>query len=226
MEGYGLTETSPVVSVNLPDPPKYRPTDEVQPSARAGSVGKLAPGLAAQIRDPETGAPLSIHQSGMLWLKGPNIFAGYLNAPAKTAEIIQDGWLKTGDLGRIDEDGFLYIEGRISRFSKIGGEMVPHETMEAKIQAALESETDHERTLCIVGIPDEAKGEALILLTTKEIELPPLRSKLLAAGVPALWIPKIIKRVSAIPLLASGKLDLKACNDLARTPTTSQTAAT
>ena len=73
----------------------------------------------------------------MLWFRGPNIFEGYLNDPQRTAEMLQDGWLKSGDLGRFDEDGFLYIEGRLSRFSKIGGEMVPHEAIEERINHSL-----------------------------------------------------------------------------------------
>src|SRR6266567_3816563 len=132
-EGYGLTETAPVVSVNLPGPEPKKPGEQVQPSSRLGSVGRLAPGIAAEIREPETDRKLSLYDTGMLWLRGPNIFEGYLHDPRQTAEILRDGWLKTGDIGRFDEDGFLYIEGRLSRFSKIGGEMVPHESIEHKI---------------------------------------------------------------------------------------------
>ncbi len=215
LEGYGLTETSPVVSVNLPEPPKRKPEDEVQPSSRPGSVGKLAPGLAAQIRDPDTGASLSLMEKGMLWLKGVNIFEGYLYDPEKTADVMHDDWFRTGDLARFDEDGFLYIEGRVSRFSKIGGEMVPHETLETRINEALGLNADDERVICVVGVPDPAKGEAIILLSTRELDLPTLRSGLLAAGVPALWIPKKVRQVEAIPLLGSGKLDLKGCREAA-----------
>ncbi len=215
LEGYGLTETSPVVSVNLPEPPKRTPDDEVQPSSRPGSVGKLAPGIAAQIRDPESGKLLSLYEKGMLWLRGVNIFEGYLYDPKKTAEVIRDGWFQTGDLARFDEDGFLYIEGRISRFSKIGGEMIPHESLENRICDLLELESQDERTTCIVGIPDPAKGEALVLLTTREIDLAALRSGLLAAGVPSLWIPKKVVRVGSIPVLGSGKLDLRGCREAA-----------
>src|SRR6266513_147642 len=132
-EGYGLTETSPVVSVNLPEPQPTKQGEDVQLSSRLGSVGKMAPGIAAEIREPETDRRLSLHETGMLWLRGVNIFEGYLHDPERTAEVLQDGWLRTGDLGRLDEDGFLYIEGRLSRFSKIGGEMVPHEAIESKI---------------------------------------------------------------------------------------------
>ena len=214
-ECYGLTETSPVVSVNLPEPQPKNPGDPVQPSSRSGSVGKMASGIAAEIRAPETDEKLSLHDSGMLWLRGPNIFEGYLDDPLRTAEVLRDGWFKTGDIGRFDEDGFLYIEGRLSRFSKIGGEMVPHEFIEQKILSALQLEGQSERALAIVGVPDETKGEALIVLTTIEIDLTKLRSTLSDLDIPNLWIPKISRRVEAIPVLASGKLDLGRCKELA-----------
>ncbi len=214
-EGYGLTETSPVVSVNLPEPQPTKPGEQVQPSSRLGSVGKMAPGIAAEIREPDTNRKLSLHQSGMLWLRGVNIFEGYLHDPERTAEVLQDGWLKTGDLGRFDEDGFLYIEGRLSRFSKVGGEMVPHEALEHKIVDLLDLSGKDERTVAIVGVRDEAKGEALVLLSAVDIDLAELRDKLREAGIPNLWIPKRIQRVVAIPVLASGKLNLKKCQELA-----------
>ena len=120
--------------------------------------------MAAQIRDPDSGQALSLHDTGMLWLRGPNIFEGYLDDPARTAQVIQEGWFKTGDLARFDEDGFLFIEGRLSRFSKIAGEMVPHETVEAKIREALQLSSE-ERSIAIASVADEAKGEALVLLS-------------------------------------------------------------
>ena len=214
-EGYGLTETSPVVSVNLPGPHPKKPGQYVQPSSRPGSVGKMAPGIAAEIREPETNRKLSLHETGMLWLRGVNIFEGYLHDAKRTEEVLNDGWLKTGDIGRFDEDGFLYIEGRMSRFSKIGGEMVPHESVENKIADLLGLSGNDERPIAIVGIPDEAKGEALVLLSAVDIDLSGLREKLREAGVPNLWIPKEVQRVEAIPVLASGKLDLKKCAELA-----------
>jgi acyl-[acyl-carrier-protein]-phospholipid O-acyltransferase/long-chain-fatty-acid--[acyl-carrier-protein] ligase len=209
-EGYGLTETSPVVSVNLPEVP-----GQPQPTNRPGSTGKMLAGIAAEIRDPETDAKLSLHESGMLWLRGPNIFEGYLNMPEQNADVLKDGWFKTGDIGRFDEDGFLFIEGRLSRFSKIGGEMVPHETIEQKILAALKIEEQGERIIAIMGVPDQTKGEALVLLSTLEIDQPGLRSALSAAGLPNLWIPRVIRRVDTIPALASGKMDLGACKKMA-----------
>ncbi|MEA3213817.1 MAG: acyl-[acyl-carrier-protein]-phospholipid O-acyltransferase [Chthoniobacter sp.] len=214
LQGYGLTETAPVAAVNLPEPKASHPSDNVQPSNRRGSVGKLAPGMAAQIRHPDTDVLLSLHDSGMLWLRGPNIFEGYLDDPKRTAEVLVDRWFKTGDLGRFDEDGFLFIEGRLSRFSKIGGEMVPHETVESKIGEVLGLPKD-ERSIAIAGIPDEAKGEALVLLCACDLDAADLRKKLTDAGVPNLWIPRLVKRVEAIPILASGKLDLARCKVLA-----------
>ncbi len=215
LQGYGLTETSPVASVNLPEPKATKPGQSVQPCNRLGSAGKLLPGMAAEIRDTETDTKGSLHDTGMLWLRGPNIFEGYLDAPEQSAEVLRDGWFKTGDIGRFDEDGFLYIEGRLSRFSKIGGEMVPHETIEQKVLAVLPGGEHSERVIAIVGVADEAKGEALVLLSSIELDLPSLRASLSETGVPNLWIPKTVRRVDAIPLLASGKLDLAGCKKLA-----------
>jgi acyl-[acyl-carrier-protein]-phospholipid O-acyltransferase/long-chain-fatty-acid--[acyl-carrier-protein] ligase len=213
-EGYGLTETSPVVSVNLPEP-KPKRGEQVQPSSRLGSVGKMAPGIAAEVRSPETDQKLSLHDTGMIWFRGVNIFEGYLQDPERTAAVLHDGWLKTGDIGRFDEDGFLYIEGRLSRFSKIGGEMVPHESIEHKIVDLLGLAGKDERLVAIMGVEDEAKGEALVLLSAFEVDLAQLRDKLREAGVPNLWIPKKICRVDSIPVMASGKLDLRKCQELA-----------
>ena len=213
MQGYGLTETSPVASVNLPEPKAAAAGAPVQPSNRLGSAGKLLPGMAAEIRDPETDQKGSLHDTGMLWLRGPNIFEGYLDAPEQTAEVLRDGWFKTGDIGRFDEDGFLYIEGRLSRFSKIGGEMVPHETIEQKILSVLQTADHSDRVIAIVGVADAAKGEALVLLSSIDLDLPRVRAALSEIGVPNLWIPKTVRRVDAIPVLASGKLDLAGCKE-------------
>ena len=210
LEGYGLTETSPVTNFNLPND-EIEDGHPVIPNHRFGSVGLFIPGMAVKIKDPDTQEPLPVHSSGMIWLKGANIFEGYLGQPDKTAEVIQNGWFMTGDIGRVDEDGFLYIEGRLSRFSKIGGEMVPHETEEDQINKSL-GLTEDERKIAIVGVPDDAKGEALILLSADpEIDLQELRGKLTEEGIPALWIPKKIVDIEEIPILASGKLDIKGC---------------
>jgi acyl-[acyl-carrier-protein]-phospholipid O-acyltransferase/long-chain-fatty-acid--[acyl-carrier-protein] ligase len=217
-EGYGMTEASPVVAVNLPDEPPTPMNPEGVLARRIGSVGRMVPGLSARIRDPETDQELPIFTSGMLWLRGANLFEGYLNDPTRTAAVLRDGWYKTGDVGRLDEDGFLFIEGRMSRFSKIAGEMVPHLTIEQKIIDVLHQTTEPQDgpSLVVVGVPDEKRGESLVLLTTVFIDPNELRQRLADAGLPNLWIPKVIKRVEAIPLLATGKLDLRGCKRLAR----------
>ena len=216
-EGYGMTEASPVVAVNLPDEEPSQMNPDGVLARRVGSVGRLIPGLSARIRDTETDQDLSLFESGMLWLRGANVFEGYLNDPRRTGEVLRDNWYKTGDIGRIDEDGFLFIEGRMSRFSKIAGEMVPHLTVEQKIVEALNhSALGHDGpTVAVVGVPDDKRGESLVVLTTVPIEQNELRQKLVALGLPNLWIPKIIKRVTTIPLMATGKFDLRACQRLA-----------
>jgi acyl-[acyl-carrier-protein]-phospholipid O-acyltransferase/long-chain-fatty-acid--[acyl-carrier-protein] ligase len=224
LEGYGLTETSPVSNVNLPDPAPIGTQGDGHvwlPSHRPGSVGQLLQGLAIRITNPETDQPQPIHQSGMIWFKGANVFDGYLNDEKRTADVIKDGWFRTGDIGRVDLDGFLYIEGRLSRFSKIAGEMVPHETVEEALVKSLGLENESARKLAIVGVPDVDKGEALILLTTlpggsESQEILDLRYKLLEKGVPPLWIPKKMIRIADIPILSSGKLDVQACEKIAR----------
>ena len=154
----------------------------------------------------------------MLWLKGANVFAGYLDDPKRTADVLHDGWYKTGDIGRLDEDGFLFIEGRVSRFSKIAGEMVPHLTIEQKIIEALQQPSETQ-AVAVFGVPDEKKGESIVLLTTLDVEVGDLRRKLTEAGLPNLWIPRTVRRVEVIPVLATGKLDLAACEKLAREAT-------
>ncbi len=219
-EGYGLTETSPATNVNLPDLQAERDSI-VLPSSRNGSVGQMLPGMAIRITDPSTDRNIPINQQGIIWFKGSNVFSGYLKDPKRTADVLTDGWFRTGDVGRVDADGFLYIEGRISRFSKIAGEMVPHETVEAAINKVLGLDGESERRIAVVGVPDEQKGEAILLLSTiagpaLEQECIDLRYKLLDDGLSSLWCPKQILPVAEIPVLASGKLDIKGCEALAR----------
>jgi len=219
-EGYGLTETSPATNLNLPDPPKENMAD-VLPTSRNGSVGQMLPGMAIKLTDPATDQNVPLNRQGIIWFKGANVFNGYLGNPAKSAEVLVDGWFRTGDVGRVDDEGFLYIEGRISRFSKIAGEMVPHETVEATINKVLGLDSEAERRIAIVGVPDPQKGEAILLLSTiagaaLEQECIDLRYKLLDEGLPSLWCPRMIVAVSEIPVLASGKLDIKGCEALAQ----------
>jgi acyl-[acyl-carrier-protein]-phospholipid O-acyltransferase/long-chain-fatty-acid--[acyl-carrier-protein] ligase len=213
-----MTEASPVVAVNLFDeaPSKMNPDGVL--GRRIGSVGRMVPGLTASIRDPETNQEVSLFESGMLWLRGANIFEGYYKETDQTTAVLQEGWYKTGDMGRFDDDGFLFIEGRMSRFSKIAGEMVPHLTVEQKIVEALDLHPAHGEgpAVAVIGVPDEKRGESIIALVTVPVAQAELRKRLAALGLPNLWIPKVVKQVESIPIMATGKLDLRACQRLAR----------
>jgi len=215
LQGYGLTETTPASNINQPHPPVTTATAEPQVGKRAGSTGRLLPGMTVRIVHPETGDEVPTGDQGIVWFKGANVFSGYLNDPQKTQGAFRNGWFVTGDLGRLDDEGFLFIEGRLSRFSKIGGEMVPHGTVEQKIVEVFGWDETEGYTAVVMGVPDTSKGEALVLLTTREVTSDKIREKLLAAGLPNLFVPKIIKRVEKIPVLGTGKLDLKGCRDLA-----------
>jgi acyl-[acyl-carrier-protein]-phospholipid O-acyltransferase / long-chain-fatty-acid--[acyl-carrier-protein] ligase len=215
LQGYGLTETTPVASVNQHHPPIPNSTADHQEGKRTGSVGRLLPGVTARVTDPDTNEELPMSSTGMLWLKGPNVFAGYLKDPDKTAAALKNRWFVTGDLGRLDEDGFLFIEGRLSRFSKIGGEMVPHGTVEQRIAELFGWDQSEGPTAVVTGVPDASKGEALVLLTTQDVTAEQVRARLLEAGLPNLWVPRIIRKVEKIPMLGTGKTDLKGCRTLA-----------
>jgi len=214
-EGYGMTEASPVISTNLTDA-LVRSGRGRLPGRVIGTVGRPLPGISVRVKHPESGEDQSLDQAGMLWFKGANVFRGYLNDPARSAEVLKDGWYVSGDVGRLDARGFLVIEGRLSRFSKIGGEMVPHGTVEAALLEILRGKLEGEFALAVVGARDAAKGEALVVLCTRLLDADMVRKELAAKGLPNLWIPKAYFQVEAVPVLASGKLDLRGCNELAQ----------
>lgn len=219
MEGYGLTETSPVTNFNLPNKTNNEEDEfPIVESYRLGSVGQLISGISLKITHPQTNEQLPINQSGQIWLKGANIFNGYLDRPALNKSIINNGWFATGDIGRLDEDGFLYIEGRLSRFSKIGGEMVPHENIENLIVSNFKIDENTEKIIAVTSKPDSKKGEVLVLLHIDKFKsnIEKIRKVLSEQGVPNLWMPKNLVLVEKIPTLASGKLDLQECKNLAQ----------
>jgi acyl-[acyl-carrier-protein]-phospholipid O-acyltransferase/long-chain-fatty-acid--[acyl-carrier-protein] ligase len=215
VEGYGTTELSPLVSVNIP--PSRSQSKEID--AKEGSVGRPVAGVAAKIVDPETFVDLPVESPGMLLVKGPNVMKGYLHEPAKTAEVIRDGWYVTGDIARIDKHGFIEITGRLSRFSKIGGEMVPHLNVEEAIQRFVQGGNQDELLVVVTSVPDEAKGERLVVVH-KKLEKTPreICDHLKSTGLPNLWIPGTdsFMEVEEIPVLGTGKLDLKGLADLAK----------
>lgn len=210
LEGYGCTEMAPVVAANVPDQPHGH---RIQVGTKPGSVGHPIPGVAAMVVDPDTGEGPLIDRDGLLLVKGPNMMAGYLNDPARTADVIRDGWYVTGDIARIDEDGFIFITDRLSRFSKIGGEMVPHIKIEDTINDLL-----GELASAVTAVPCSIKGERLVVFYTRQ-DVPPaeLWDRLMASGLPRLWIPKRddLVPIDVIPTLGTGKIDLQRLKSLA-----------
>jgi acyl-[acyl-carrier-protein]-phospholipid O-acyltransferase/long-chain-fatty-acid--[acyl-carrier-protein] ligase len=212
MEGYGCTECSPVVAVNTPG---FRAADFRQVGAKRGSIGHPLPGMSIRIVDPETKQPVKPGEPGLLLVRGPNVMQGYLNRPEKTAEVLHDGWYNTGDMAMVDEDGFLRITDRLSRFSKIGGEMVPHIKVEDKLHELAELT---EQRFAVTAVPDEKKGERLIVLHTLPDEhLNPVLERLARCDLPALWKPRPDQfvRVEQLPYLGTGKLDLRRLKEMA-----------
>ena len=216
-EGYGTTELSPVAAVNIPD---HRTVDTHQVGTKLGTVGRPLPGVAAKVVHPETWADLGIGKEGLLLIKGPNVMLGYLGHPEKTNEMITDGWYNTGDYGRIDEEGFVEITGRQSRFSKIAGEMVPHILIEEHLTRIVElpESEDAEIKLAVTSVPDAGRGERLIVLHTALDKTPAdILKELKEKGLPNLWLPSpdCFCQVDQIPILGTGKLDLKGIKETA-----------
>ncbi len=212
LEGYGCTECSPVVGVNTRD---FRAPGFRQVGAKRGKIGHPLPGVSIRIVDPDSGTSIPLGQPGLMLVKGPNVMMGYWNKPEKTAEVLKDGWYNTGDIAVLDEDGFITITDRLSRFSKIGGEMVPHIKVEEKLHECAESV---EQVFAVTGVPDGKKGERLIVLhVLSEDRINDTLERFSLTDLPALWKPKPNQfiRIEAIPYLGTGKLDLRKIKDTA-----------
>jgi len=239
-EGYGCTECSPAVSVNTRD---FRAAGFYQIGGKRGKIGQPVPGMCVRIvdaDDPWSGRELPVGHAGMLLVRGPNVMLGYLGQPEKTAEVLRPLaeappspagevgppagdeaspplWYCTGDVAMMDEDGFLQITGRLNRFSKIGGEMVPHLKIEEKLH---ELAGTAEQTFVVMGVPDEKKGERLVVLhRLGEAELVAVLEQFGASDLPNLWKPKAdaFHRVEQFPQLGTGKLDLRGAKEMAAT---------
>ncbi|MBI3117299.1 MAG: AMP-binding protein [Candidatus Hydrogenedentes bacterium] len=213
LEGYGTTECTPAVSVNFPDLESpgffYRATCH-------GTIGRPLPGQCVKIMDTDTGEEVPLGGTGLLLVKGPNIMQGYLNQPEKTAKVLHDGWYETGDIAALNDEGFITITDRLARFSKIGGEMVPHAKVEETLHGLI-SMTD--QVMAVSSVPDAQKGERLIVLHTMEDDkLEELMSKMDQSGLPNLWIPRAnsFYRIEQIPVLGTGKVDIKSIKKLAQ----------
>jgi len=218
IEGYGATELSPVVCSNVPVKRDPRPNPL---GIKEGTIGLPMPGIEVRIIDLDTGEVLPKNTQGMLQVRGPSVMKGYLGLPEETAKVIDpEGWYTTNDVAIIDEDGCIKITGRLSRFSKIGGEMVPHLIIEETLQEILDIGDAETMQVAIASRPHETKGEEIIVLYNNELEIDPseLTEKLKEAGLPAIWCPSPSNYfpVEEIPCLATGKLDLAAVKQMAQ----------
>jgi acyl-[acyl-carrier-protein]-phospholipid O-acyltransferase/long-chain-fatty-acid--[acyl-carrier-protein] ligase len=211
LEGYGATELSPVISLSLPDVE----IDGIrQTGSREGSVGLPVPGVVVKIVDPESGATLPEGETGLIMVKGPNVMTGYLGKPDKTAEVVRDGWYVTGDIGRLDDLGFLHITDRLSRFSKIAGEMVPH----GAVEDALHAKLGISGVVAVTGVPDDKRGEKLVVVFAREAgDAETLHRLMTETDLPNLWKPgrDCYVAVDSLPILGTGKLDLRGVKDAA-----------
>lgn len=214
LEGYGCTETGPVVSVNTPSEVSTTGGRTI-PGNRWGTVGRPLPATLVKTVDGETGQDLPAGVEGVICVKGPQIMMGYLNRPDVTSQVLRDGWYFTGDLGYVDDDGFLRITDRLSRFAKIGGEMIPHHGVESAMMA---TGCVDEGTFVVTSLPDPKRGERLAVVHT-QLRVSPsvICQKLIEQNVPRLWIPAPgdFVEVADLPVLGTGKLDLRAVRELA-----------
>jgi acyl-[acyl-carrier-protein]-phospholipid O-acyltransferase / long-chain-fatty-acid--[acyl-carrier-protein] ligase len=215
-QGYGATELGPIVSANVP---AVRALGEPSAVLREGTVGRSARGVRIQVRDPETGAVLETGQRGVLWVTGPHVMLGYLNQQDLSDAVLQDGWYNTGDVVTVDEDGFITIVGRQSRFAKVGGEQVPFAAIEEALAPLTGGSEEGAPRAVVTAVPDEATGERLVVVHTALDQSPDELVKGLAdAGLPRLFIPAPADfyEIETMPLIGIGKVDLEAINRFAR----------
>ncbi|MCB9882290.1 MAG: AMP-binding protein [Planctomycetes bacterium] len=216
LEGYGTTECSPVVATSIPS---HRGPGFHQRGWRRGFVGPPLPGVALRILDPDTRERLGPNEPGLLQVKGPNVMVGYLGRDDLTGKVLRNGWYETGDVALLDDEGFLRITDRLSRFSKIGGEMVPHGTIEEALERAYDA-SDGEQRFCVTAVPDEKRGERLVVLHTLGTTFDPgaLIEALRTQGLSNLFLPRVdaFHHIEEIPRLGTGKTDLRAVQEMAR----------
>jgi acyl-[acyl-carrier-protein]-phospholipid O-acyltransferase / long-chain-fatty-acid--[acyl-carrier-protein] ligase len=218
-QGYGATELGPIVSANVP---AARALGDPGTVLREGTVGRPARGVRVEVRDPETGAVLGPGERGLLWVTGPHIMLGYLNQPDLTGAVLQDGWYNTGDVVTTDEDGFITIVGRESRFAKVGGEQVPFAAVEEALAMLTGGSDDGAPRAVVTAVPDESTGERLVVIHTALDRSPDeLVKELAKAGLPRLFIPSPVDfyGIDTMPLIGIGKVDLEAINRFAQQAT-------
>ncbi|OGW37238.1 MAG: AAS bifunctional protein [Nitrospirae bacterium RBG_13_39_12] len=196
-EGYGTTETSPVISVNTPE------------NNKPGSVGKILPDVQIRIENYETGQDCSTGETGRIMVKGDLLMKGYFDDFEETSMRVRHGWYDTGDMGFLDEDGFLWHAGRLKRFVKIGGEMVSL----VKVESLMERFLPEGISCCVVEIPDALKGARIIAVVTKKIDEKKML-KQMADHLPNIALPKKIVVVEKLPTMGSGKIDFRGVTEM------------
>jgi acyl-[acyl-carrier-protein]-phospholipid O-acyltransferase / long-chain-fatty-acid--[acyl-carrier-protein] ligase len=201
LEGYGATECSPVLCANS------------RIGARFGSVGRFMPGMESRLETVEgvsEVAPDGRIVSGRLFVRGPNVMLGYLNAESNAKFLELDGWYDTGDLARIDDDGFVFLLGRMKRFAKISGEMVSLTAVEDALAGAF-PQHGLRCEVAVVAVPDEDKGEKLVAIANVEkLGLDEIRQVIKAKGMTNLCVPRELRHVHEIPKLGTGKVNHRA----------------
>ncbi|MDG2338773.1 MAG: AMP-binding protein [Gammaproteobacteria bacterium] len=198
-EGYGTTETSPVISAN--------PRDRNKP----GSIGTPIPGTEIRIQNLDTGADCAVGETGKILVKGDGVMLGYLNDIEESSLRLKSGWYDTGDLGYLDEDGYLWHKGRLKRFVKIGGEMVSLIMVEETMNALTPVEVE----CCAVELPDSKRGSKIVGVTNIEVDQQDLNKKL-SKALPNLALPKKYVHVAEFPRMGSGKTDFRSLTEIVR----------
>jgi acyl-[acyl-carrier-protein]-phospholipid O-acyltransferase / long-chain-fatty-acid--[acyl-carrier-protein] ligase len=199
LEGYGATETSPVISVNLPD------------AHKPGSVGRPLPGVDVRIIDIDSGEPLPPGQEGKIQVRGDLVMKGYLGEASEVAAHIVGGWYDTGDTGTIDSDGYLWHRGRIKRFAKIGGEMISLARLERELEHILPTQVE----CCAVALPDDKRGSRITVALTGTVDERDTLQKL-AERLPALALPGRFLVLDELPKMPSGKIDFRRTEELVK----------
>ncbi|MBN2863165.1 MAG: AMP-binding protein [Bacteroidales bacterium] len=192
LEGYGATETSPVISVNSAE------------FNRPGSTGKVLPGLQVRVENFETGETCKTGETGKILVKGDSVMKGYYDDPELTAEVLNDGWYNTGDMGYFDEDGYLWHAGRFKRFAKVGGEMVSL----VKVENVLEKLLPQGVTCCVVEIPDEKRGSYIVATVSQEVNKTHIL-RLMMDELPVIAMPREFIVIENLPMMGTGKIDFR-----------------
>jgi acyl-[acyl-carrier-protein]-phospholipid O-acyltransferase/long-chain-fatty-acid--[acyl-carrier-protein] ligase len=199
LEGYGVTETSPVISVNLPD------------ANKPGSTGRPIQNVEVRIENYETNEPCNIGEVGKILTRGPCMMKGYFDDLEETSLRIRNGWYDTGDMGYLDEDGFLWHVGRLKRFVKIAGEMVSLVAVEEALGRVLPATVE----CCVVEVPDAVKGARIIAVVTREIDRKEVLKRL-SQTLPNIALPRHFVVVEELPKMGSGKVDFRTTTEIVK----------